>query len=40
MALVLHAIQIITTFILGGMGLIRQNWSLEKLLNQVRVKRE
>ena len=39
MALVLHAIQIIATFILGGYGLLRQGWTLQKLLNQVKIKR-
>jgi uncharacterized protein (TIRG00374 family) len=39
MALVLHAIQIISTFILGGFGLMRQGWTLDKLLSQVKIKR-
>jgi hypothetical protein len=38
MALVLHAIQIISTFILGGYGLMRQGWTLEKLLGQIKIK--
>jgi hypothetical protein len=39
MALVLHAIQILTTFILGGYGLLRQGWTLQKLINQIKIKR-
>lgn len=38
MALVLHAIQIITTFILGGYGLMREGWTLERLLAQIKIK--
>lgn len=39
MALVLHTIQIITTFILGGYGLFRQGWTLQKLIEQIKIKR-
>jgi glycosyltransferase 2 family protein len=35
MALVLHAIQIVISFILGGIGLLRQGWTFKKLLAQV-----
>lgn len=38
MALVLHSIQIISTFILGGYGLIRQGLTVDKLLGQIRIK--
>jgi len=40
MALVLHFIQIITTFILGGYGLINQGWTLKRLLDQVKIQRK
>lgn len=39
MALVLHAIQILTTFVLGGYGLLRQGWTLQKLIDQIKIKR-
>ena len=38
MALVLHVIQIVTTFILGGIGMYRQGWTLKKLIAQVNIK--
>jgi glycosyltransferase 2 family protein len=38
MALVLHVIQIVITFILGGIGMLRQGWTLKKLLAQVNIK--
>jgi len=38
MALVLHGIQIVTTFILGGIGMFRQGWTLKKLITQVNIK--
>ena len=38
MALVLHVIQIISTFILGGIGLLRQGWTMKKLIEQVNIK--
>jgi glycosyltransferase 2 family protein len=38
MALVLHVIQIVIAFILGGIGLFRQGWTLKKLIAQVSIK--
>ena len=38
MALVLHVIQIVTTSILGGIGMLRQGWTLKKLIAQVNIK--
>ena len=38
MALVLHVIQIITTSILGGIGMFRQGWTLKKLIAQINIK--
>jgi uncharacterized protein (TIRG00374 family) len=38
MALVLHVIQIVISFILGGIGLFRQGWTLKKLIAQVSIK--
>lgn len=39
MALVLHIIQILTTFILGGYGLLHQGWTMQKLIGQIKIKR-
>ncbi len=38
MALVIHVLQIVTSFILGGIGLFRQGWTLKKLISQVKIK--
>jgi uncharacterized protein (TIRG00374 family) len=38
MALVLHVIQIVISFILGGIGMLCQGWTLKKLIAQVRIK--
>ena len=40
MALVLHVIQIVTTFILGGIGMFRQGWTLKRLIAQVNIKKQ
>ncbi len=38
LALVLHMIQIVISFILGGIGLLRQGLTLKKLISQVSIK--